>query len=279
MELSITTLSDNTALARRGLLAETGLSFLVEVGDLTVLMDTGQSISAVHNADTLGIDLSRIDKIFLSHGHYDHTGGLQQVLGRMRKETEVIAHPDIWALKYSYNPREERYNYNGIPLRREEMEGLGASFRSTPDPVWLAENVVTSGEIPMVTEYEEIDSNLCIKEGGEFLPDPLWDDQALFIKTNQGLVVVLGCGHHGIINTLRHAQKLTGMEIIHTVVGGAHFNGASEVQLELSIEELRELGVQRMGLCHCTWMWAEARLAFEFGESFFFNNAGTRITL
>ncbi|MFC1925631.1 MBL fold metallo-hydrolase [Chloroflexota bacterium] len=279
MELSITTLSDNAASARRGLLAETGLSFLVEVDNLTILLDAGQSISTVHNADALGIDLSRIDKIVLSHGHYDHTGGLQYVLARMRKEIEVIAHPDIWALKYSYNSREERYNYSGIPLRREEVESLGASFRLTPEPVWLAENIVTSGEIPMVTEYEEIPSNLCVKEGDGFLTDPLWDDQALFIKTEQGLVVVLGCGHHGIINTLRHAQKLTGMEIIHTVVGGAHFNGASELQLELSIAELRELGVQRMGLCHCTGMWAEARLAFEFGESFFFNNTGTRITL
>jgi 7,8-dihydropterin-6-yl-methyl-4-(beta-D-ribofuranosyl)aminobenzene 5'-phosphate synthase len=130
----------------------------------------------------------------------------------------------------------------------------------------------------MATEYEEIDPRLCIKAGDKFRPDPLGDDQALFIKTEQGLVAVLGCGHRGIINTLRHARKLMGMEPIHTVVGGAHFLGASEVQVELTIAELRELGVQRMGLCHCTGMWPEARLAREFGETFFFNNAGNRIT-
>jgi len=279
MGLSITTISENMASARKGLLAEWGLSFLVEVDGLNILLDAGQSVSIVHNADVLGINLSQIDKIVLSHGHYDHTGGLQQVLTRMRKNIEITAHPEIWALKYAYRSREGRYDYIGIPFRREDLEGLGASFKLTPEPVWLTDDIVTSGEIPMVTEYEEIGSNLCVKEGDKFRPDPLGDDQAIFIRTEQGLVVVLGCGHRGIINTLRYAQKLTGMELIHTVVGGAHFMGASEVQVELAIAELRELGIQRMGLCHCTGIWYEARLAQEFGEAFFFNSAGTCINL
>src|SRR4030043_72204 len=223
MELRITTLSENTASAsaRRGLLAEWGLSILVEVDNLKILLDAGQSISTVHNADVLGIDPSPIDKIVLSHGHYDHTGGLQQVLSKVRKEIEVIAHPEVWASKYAYDSREERYNYIGIPFQKEELENLGASFVLTPEPMWLAENIVTSGEIPMVTDYEKIDPNLYIKERGEFRPDPLGDDQALFFKTEEGLVVILGCAHRGIINTLRHARKLTGMDLIHTGVGGA----------------------------------------------------------
>ena len=272
MGLIVTTLSENTSTPRRRLLAEWGLSILIEIDNLKILLDTGQSISAVKNAATLGINLSQIDKIVLSHGHYDHTGGMQQVLAAMRKETEVIAHPDIWALKYAYFSREGRYEYIGIPFCREELETLGASFRLTPEPVWITENVVTSGEIPKVTEYEEIDVNLRVKEGDEFPADPLADDQAIFIKTGQGLVVVLGCGHRGVVNTLRHAQKLTGMEVIHTVMGGAHFLGTSEVQVELTLAELREMGIQRMGLCHCTGMWSQVRLAQEFGESFFFNS-------
>ena len=137
---------------------------------------------------------------------------------------------------------------------------------------------MTSGEIPMVTDYEEIDSNLYIKEGGEYRPEPLGDDQALFIKTEQGLVVLLGCAHRGIINTLKHARELTGMETIHTVLGGTHLIRASEMQLELTIAELKALGVQRLGVSHCTGMWPAARLAQEFGQSFFFNNGGNRIT-
>ena len=186
--------------------------------------------------------MSQIDKIVLSHGHYDHTGGLWEVLNRTRKEIEVIAHPEVWSSKYRYNANEGSYSYIGIPFQREDLESLGASFVLTLDSVWLSENVVTSGEVPMVTDYEKIDPNLYIKEGGEFHPDPLRDDQALFIKTEQGLVVLLGCAHRGIINTLRHAQKLTGMETIHTVVGGTHLIRASEMQLEITIAELSTIG-------------------------------------
>jgi len=278
MEFRITTLSENTASARRRLLAEWGLSMLVEAGNLKILLDTGQSISTVHNAAALGIDLSQINKIVLSHGHYDHTGGLQQVLIRMRKEVEIIAHPEVWDSKYVRDPREEHYRYIGIPFRREELESLGASFILTPEPVWITDDIVTSGEIPMVTDYEEIDSNLYIKEGGEYRPEPLGDDQAVFIKTEQGLVVLLGCAHRGVINTLKHARELTGMETIHTVLGGTHLIRASEMQLELTIAELKALGVQRLGVSHCTGMRPAARLAQEFGQSFFFNNGGNRIT-
>jgi 7,8-dihydropterin-6-yl-methyl-4-(beta-D-ribofuranosyl)aminobenzene 5'-phosphate synthase len=279
MGLRITTLSENTVTGRMGLLAEWGLSILVEVDNLNILLDTGQSVSTVHNANALGVDLSQIEKIILSHGHYDHTGGLREVLTRTKKEMEIIAHPEMWASKYGYNPNEGRYIYIGIPFQREMLENLGASFRLTPEPVWLTENVVTSGEIPMVNDYEKIDANLYIKEGEEFRPDPLGDDQALFIKTEQGLVVILGCAHRGTINTLYHAQKLTGIEVIHTVIGGTHLIRASELQLEQTIAELRAFGVQRLGVSHCTGMPAANRLSLEFGESFFFNNSGTQITL
>ena len=276
MQLRITTLSENTA-ARRSVLAEWGLSIFVETETLKILLDTGQSISAAYNAATLGIDLSRIDKIVLSHGHFDHTGGLRQVLSRVGRDVEVIAHPEMWASKYAW--QRERYIYSGIPFSRDELESLGASFTLSRDPVWLTEDIVTTGEIPMVTGYEEIDSNLYVKEGGQWHPDELLDDRALIIRTEQGLVVILGCAHRGVVNTLRYAQELTGMELIHTVIGGTHLLNASQERLELTIADLKEFGIQRLGVSHCTGLPAASRLFQEFGDIFFFNNAGTSISI
>jgi len=219
--MDIVTLVENTA-SRVGVIAEWGLSILVEVGGLKVLLDTGQSASVVHNASVLGIDLSTIDKIIVSHGHFDHTGGLRQLLMAMRKEVEIIAHPDIWDAKYVQRPGETGHSYIGIPFQKEELESLGASFTLTSKPVWISDRIVTTGEIPMLTDYEKIDANLYVKREGVFCPDPLKDDMALVVKTSQGLVIVAGCAHRGIVNTMRHAQKLTRVEAIDTVVGGTH---------------------------------------------------------
>jgi 7,8-dihydropterin-6-yl-methyl-4-(beta-D-ribofuranosyl)aminobenzene 5'-phosphate synthase len=280
MKSQITTLSENTAFARpRGLLAEWGLSVLLEVDDQSILLDTGASISAARNGTLLGVDWSRIDALVLSHGHYDHTGGLRQVLTRIKKRVKVLAHPDVFDAKYIQIFTDESPVNIGIPFEKAELENLGAVFQLTSEPVWLSKNVVTSGEIPMTTDYETIDAGLYARQDGELVPDPLADDQALFIKTDQGLVVVLGCAHRGTINTVRHAQNVTGVKSIHTVMGGTHLIRASEVQLEQTIVELKSLGVQRLGVSHCTGMPAAVRLAQEFGQSFFFNNSGSVITL
>lgn len=280
MNGQIITLSENTVLGRpRRLIGEWGLSVLVETDNLNVLFDTGSSVSAVSNGDLLGVRWSQIDAIVLSHGHYDHTGGLREVLKRANKQIRVIAHPDIWAKKCIQLSKEEPPDYIGIPFHKTELENLGAQFQLTTEPVWLSDRVVSSGEIPMTTDYETIDPWLCVREGSEYLPDPVADDQALFIKTSLGLVVVLGCAHRGTVNSLRHARKVTSAGSMHTVVGGMHLIRASAVQMEMTIAEIREFGVQRLGVSHCTGMPAAVRLAQEFGENFFFNNAGTVIAV
>ena len=277
MQVKLTTLSENTA-GRVGLLAEWGLSVLVEVDNYKVLLDTGLDISAAYNAVVMGIDLHAVDRIVLSHGHRDHAGGFQRVLMAMRKRIEVIAHPDIWAAKYSrtFSKREQ---YAGIPFTREALESLGVSFNLTEKPVWITDNIVTTGEIPMQTEYEKVDPDLFVKEKGELRPDPLRDDLALIVKTDKGLIVVLGCGHRGLINTLHHAQKITGVEKVHMAIGGTHLIHASREQIDLTIAELRRLGVEKIGVSHCTGLPAAAILSQEFGDSFLFNNAGTVINV
>jgi len=131
----------------------------------------------------------------------------------------------------------------------------------------------------MFSGYEETENNLFVKEAGKLHPDPLADDLALIIDTDFGLVVILGCAHRGIINTLHHAQKLTGKELVYAAIGGTHLFRASEERLEKTIADLREIRIQRLGVSHCTGFRASARLAQEFEDIFFMNNAGTQFIL
>lgn len=275
MNVKITTLSEDTA--NYGFIAEWGLSVLVEVDGLSVLVDTGLSFSAVYNAQLMGIDLSTIDWIILTHGHADHTGGLRDVL-KMTGEVKIIANPDIWKTKYDKRG-EHPERYNSIPFLPEELESRGARFNLVREPFYINDNILTTGEIPMLSGYETIEENLFIKEEGKLRPDPFADDLALIINTDFGLVVISGCAHRGIINTVHHAQHLTGKELVYAVIGGTHLLRASEERIEKTIAELRETGIQRLGVSHCAGFHASARLAQAFKDAFFLNHAGTKITL
>ncbi|MHB8104072.1 MAG: MBL fold metallo-hydrolase [Dehalococcoidales bacterium] len=276
MEIKITTLAENTA--DLGYLAEWGLSMFIEADGVNILFDTGAGIAAVHNAQLFGIDLAKVDKIVLSHGHHDHTGGLREVLAMIKKPIEVIAHPDIWAMKYG-RLRKGPERYSGIPFQRELLENMGARFNLTKEPVRITDHFYTTGEIPMLSPYEEIDSGLFDKKTGEMLPDELKDDLALVIDAEYGLVVILGCAHHGIINTLKQAQKVTGKELIYAAIGGTHLLNANRDRWEKTAADLKEMGVQYLGVSHCTGFEASAYLAEQFGDHFFMNNSGSRWTL
>ena len=131
----------------------------------------------------------------------------------------------------------------------------------------------------MLSDYEEIEDNLFTKEGGVLQPDKLADDLALVIDADFGLVVITGCAHRGIVNTLRHAQNITGKELVYAAIGGTHLYQASDERIEHTITELREMGVQKLGVSHCTGFRASMRLAQAFEDAFFLNNAGTRLTI
>jgi len=276
MSIHITTISENTAMAG-GLLSEWGLSILIETKGLKILFDTGQSVSAAYNADLLGIDLSLLDKIVLSHGHFDHTGGLHDVLKKIGKKIPVLAHPDVWDLKYSLQPNMDVHRYIGIPYKKKELEKLGADFVLNKEAVWLADNMVITGEVPMTTGYEQIDQGLFVKQGDRFVPDQLLDDRSIILKTAKGLLVIAGCAHRGIINILQYARKLTGEERIHAVIGGIHLFRASIEQRERTIEAFKKMKVEKIGVSHCTGLDASFRIAHEFKENFFFNNTGSKL--
>ncbi len=276
MKVKISTLTENTA-ASPGILAEWGLSILVQTEEAVVLLDTGGTKNtAAHNARKMGIDLSIVDKIVLSHAHGDHTGGLVEILNAIGRPVDIIAHPGIWDRKFVKWPNKPE-RFAGIPYNLDTLENLGAVFHLTTEPFKISENIMTTGEVEMQTDYENIDAVLYVKKNGETEKDTMPDDLALTINTGEGLIVITGCAHRGIINTLRQAQRITGVDYVHTVIGGTHLVGSSRERLDLTIEDLKTFGIQRLGASHCTGALSAARLAMEFGDIFFFNNAGTEL--
>jgi len=272
MAINITTLTENTA--TRNFMAEWGLSILIETENKCILLDSGSGLSVAYNAQVMGIDFRIIDLMVLSHGHFDHTGGLKDILEIRNKSIDIIAHPSIWDATYSIRDNDRRYI--GIPFMREQLEGLGARFILSTEPVWITENIVTSGEVPFVTGYEEIDHSLYRMDNNSLIRDTLPDDLSFAIKTDKGLAVFLGCAHRGMMNIIIHFQKITGDERIYSVVGGTHLISASQERLNRTIADLKKIGIQKLGVSHCTGFEASARLATEFKDIFFLNSAGSR---
>lgn len=276
MALKLTTLCENTA-SGPGIVAEWGWSIFVEANGTNILFDTGGGMAIIRNADKLGIDLKTTDKIVLSHAHSDHTGGLRKALMRIGNR-EVIAHPAIWTSKYSKQVTNKKAIYRGIPFIREELEKF-ATFKLSEAPVQISDNTLITGEIPRETDYETIESHFYVKHGDKMQPDNFSDDLSLVCRTDKGLVIILGCAHRGIINTIQHARNITGEDRVHTVIGGTHLYPKKDEQIEKTIQALREFDVQNIGVSHCTGFRAAMKLSEAFGDKFFINNAGSVRTI
>lgn len=284
-DIRMVTISENST-TNPFTLAEWGLSIHIEAGDKKILYDTGAGNRGIvlHNADVLGVDLTKIDAIVLSHGHQDHTGGLKDVLERIKyqgknRKTDVLCHPDALKEVFVRTPPSLDYWYFGFPHLVSELERSGAIFKTSKDPVWLSDDLVVSGEIPMINDYESVGEVFAVKRNNKLVKDTeMIDEKAMYIKTEKGLIVVLGCAHRGIINTIHDAQKLTGIEDVYMVVGGTHLANVSEYRMNSTIEELKRLKIKKLGVSHCTGMKESALLSHVFGpEIFFFNNVSTVI--
>jgi 7,8-dihydropterin-6-yl-methyl-4-(beta-D-ribofuranosyl)aminobenzene 5'-phosphate synthase len=274
MDLTVHTLCENTV-SGIGFEAEWGWSALVTTGERRVLLDTGARCAAVRNADTLGVNLGSIDRIVLSHAHRDHSGGLIEMLNRTGP-VDIVAHPAIWERKCKMDADGKNPKYNGVPFSRWDLESR-ARFSLHREPVRLAENLTTIGEVPMVTDFEVAEPAFHVQEGDGLRHDTLPDDLALAVETDKGLVVVLGCAHRGMINTILRAREITGEMRVHAVLGGTHLYPKNRDQVFRTIKALKDLGVGRIGVSHCTGVTAAMELSSAFGDQFFFNNSGNRV--
>lgn len=274
--MRLVTLTENSAGLRRCVLAEHGFSAYLEVGESRVIFDAGQTTTAVSNARVLEIDLEGVP-IVLSHGHYDHTGGLGSLLEKTGP-VPVYAHPEIFASRYTR--RGGALRQIGIPFRREDLEAAGARFELSRRAEEIFPGLWLTGEVPRIAEFERPSEDLVIvSEGGEIVVDPIRDDQALVVVLGRGIFVLLGCAHSGMISTIIHAKRVTGCDRVLGVAGGTHLGFGGEDKLPRTIEALRALDLEILAPSHCTGFSAASALAAEFPGRFVENSVGTEIVL
>lgn len=272
---------------RPGLVAEHGFSALVTVrkGDRlhTILFDTGISpFGMADNMERLGIDAADIEVAVLSHGHFDHAGGLEG-LARLRRRAglPIVVHPRVWTQRRLAIPEMPAVELPTLSKRSLEDEGFEVVERRQRSLV-LGGSVLITGEVDRTTDFE---NGMPFHEqlvDDQWEPDPLiLDDQALVVNVRgEGLLVLTGCGHSGAVNIARHAMRLTGIDRLHAVMGGFHLGGpAFEPIIEPTVHALQHMNPSVIVPAHCTGWKAQHRFAAELPESFIPNSVGTSFTM
>jgi 7,8-dihydropterin-6-yl-methyl-4-(beta-D-ribofuranosyl)aminobenzene 5'-phosphate synthase len=248
-----------------GLTAEHGLSLWIETSGKRILFDTGQGGALVPNAQKLGVPLDETDLIVLSHGHYDHTDGLPEIFS-LAPKASLIVHPEALSATHSIGPSGLARAVGMSAAARAAIEQMPAkSVVWSSRPVSVTTNVSVTGTIARETDFEDVGGPFFIDDHGQN-PDPMTDDQALWIDTAQGVVVCVGCSHAGLINTLSAVRRAGGTSQIRAVIGGFHLLNASEQRLERTCDALLAMGPQMMAPFHCTGSNAVHRLKEVFGE-------------
>ena len=261
MNMKLTVLCDNNTLIDHYYLGEPGVSFFLEIDNARILFDAGYSDVFLKNADALGIDLSSATHLVLSHGHDDHTRGLQFLTGRFdTTNLPLIAHP------YCFSPRWVDETYIGPPYTAD-IEKKFTCYLSY-DPVWLTENCVFLGEIPVAHDFEPRYAIGEAEVDGTRQKDFLLDDTAIVCRTEEGLFIVTGCSHSGICNIVSYAQEVCCEERIAGIIGGFHLLQLTP-RVDATAAFLKTLGPKcRLYPCHCVSLHAKGKMmqSLEIGE-------------
>lgn len=274
--------------------AENGLSLFIEsfAGGKRhcVLFDTGLGPNVItHNFDALGINPEDVDQIAISHGHLDHHGGLATVLPQIGHPVPVVIHPDAFLPRYVIMGDRQVAPYYNRSLAREELEALGARWVLSRESVPVAPGILTTGEIPLETDFEgpppedtpiTYDPGLYQIRDGVFGLDRVTDEQALVANIRgEGLVVITGCGHRGVINTVHRSRWVTGVDDLALVMGGFHlgFPGTPQERIDRTTEELAKLDAKRIVPMHCSGFECMAQVAAKMPDEFLQYTVGMTI--
>jgi len=266
-------------------IAEHGLSMLVTIScdgkSHTLLFDTGVSPDgAVSNARGMGINLKQIEVIVLSHGHYDHFGGLLSFVNAIGKaDLPIIVHEDMFKTRGVMSSDGTVRRYPEFP---KESQIRPAKYVKTKEPYLLADGtVLVTGEISRITDFEKGYTQQRAFVNGEWKPDPyVWDDRALAVNVkNKGLVILSGCAHAGIVNTVLHVRQITGIERVHAIIGGFHLSGKDcEERIGKTVKALKPLKPKLVAPMHCTGWRGAFAVAKAMPEAFVWNSVGNLYT-
>ena len=259
---------DSASIEKPDLIAKHGLSLLIEASVagtyLSILMDAGPPPDmALHNAQMINADLQKLDAIIISHGHYDHVGGLLKILERINQSIPVVAHPRTFDPKFVYKPS---LKFIGSEVGLSSVSTAGGALLLSRNSVKIMNGIITSGEVVRETNFEKTEGFWTV-EDGQFIEDPILDDQALLINVREkGLVVIAGCAHSGIINTVKHAQKITEINDVYAIIGGFHLAKADNMKIQASVDELMRINPKLVYPCHCTGPKAINQFLNSFGD-------------
>jgi len=274
--LRITIVSDNNASAP-GLVGEHGLSMLVEADGKRILFDTGQGKVLRKNVEAVGCRLDHLDAVVLSHGHYDHTGGLAEVLA-CDGEPQIFLHPAALEKKFERAKKPPHRPIGISPASLKSAQEAVSRIVWTESKTEVVPGVWCTGEIPQ-RSFPGAEEGRFYLDKECYDPDPLIDDQAVFIQTAKGIVLLAGCTHSGLMNTLDHVARLSGEDRIHAIVGGLHLTSAPPAAWYAAADAIRRSDVEWIAPCHCTGPNATTHLASSFGNRFREAGAGSRFTV
>ncbi len=281
--LTVTMLIEDYSGYDEGFLAQHGISFLLEAetikGSKTILFDAGQSADPIlHNMKMLGKDPSAIDLVVLSHCHSDHTGGLVGMLEAIgRKRVPVIAHPTIYRSNFVLKPAFKSFGM-GPASSSALIESVGGEMLLVAEPLALVPGIVTTGEIADKIDFEA-DPTLAVLtlNDGKTIEDRMPDDLSLVFVLDEGLVIVTGCSHAGVISIIETALRMTGVERVAAVIGGFHLIDADDARIEATVKKLADYNIGRIYTGHCTGLKAEAKLQQAYGKKFKKTHTGITI--